>query len=61
MTAEDFLESTHKLRVQQQVTREEEEDKADDSEVEEFDNLRQASSLLLCARHQPMTKSQPCS
>jgi len=43
MTAEDFLESTHKLRVQQQVTREEEEDKADDLEVEEFDNLRQAS------------------
>ena len=43
MTAEDFLESSHKLRVQQQVTREEEEDKADDIEVQEFDNLRQAS------------------
>ena len=43
MTAEDFLESSHKLRVQQQVAREEEEDKADDLEVQEFNNLRQAS------------------
>lgn len=43
MTAEDFLESSHKLRVQQQVAREEEEDNADDLEVQEFNNLRQAS------------------
>lgn len=41
MTAEDFLESSHKLRVQQQVAREEEEDNADDLEVQEFNNLRQ--------------------
>lgn len=46
MTAEDFLESSHKLRVQQQVAREEEEDKADDSEVQEFNNLRQASCWI---------------
>ena len=68
MTAEDFLESSHKLRVQQQVTREEEEDKADDIEVQEFDNLRQASCWsrtlasyadLLWARHEHVTKSRP--
>ena len=66
MTAEDFLESSHKLRVQQQVAREEEEDKADDIEVEEFNNLRQAScwkrklgtnASLLRACHQLVTKS----
>lgn len=61
MTAEDFLESSHKLRVQQQVAREEEEDKADDSEVQEFNNLRQAScwirKLASWACHQHMTKS----
>ena len=64
MTAEDFLESSHKLRVQQQVAREEEEDKADDLEVQEFNNLRQAScrsrklgtnASLLWACHQHMT------
>ena len=43
MTAEDYLESSHKLRVQQQTTREEEEDRADEFEVEELNNLRQAS------------------
>ena len=43
MTAEDFLEASHKLRVQQQAIKEEEEDKADESEVEELNNLRQAS------------------
>lgn len=43
MTAEDFLESNHKLRVQQQVAREEEEDRADELEVLELNNLRQAS------------------
>lgn len=41
MTAEDFLEANHKLRVQQQVAREEEEDRADESEVEELNVLRQ--------------------
>jgi len=48
LTAEDFLEAHHKLRVQQQVMREEEEDRADELEVEELNNLRQASvsSLL---------------
>ena len=68
MTAEDFLESSHKLRVQQQVAREEEEDKADDLEVQEFNNLRQAScwnrnlatnASLPWACHQHMTKSKP--
>ena len=57
MTAEDFLEASHKLRVQQQVIKEEEEDKSDELEVEELNNLRQASvcwkrkaNLLLWAR-----------
>lgn len=40
MTAEDFLEENHKLRVQQQVAREEEEDRADEFEVEELNVLR---------------------
>lgn len=44
MTAEDFLEASHKLRVQQRVVKEEEEDKADELEVEELNNLRQASA-----------------
>lgn len=39
MTAEDFLEANHKLRVQQQVAKEEEEDRADEFEVEELNNL----------------------
>ncbi len=43
LTAEDFLESNHKLRVQQQVAREEEEDRSDELEAEELNNLRQAS------------------
>lgn len=43
MTAEDFLEANHKLRVQQQVAKEEEEDRADEFEVEELNNLRKAS------------------
>ena len=46
MTAEDFLEANHQLRVQQQTTREEEEDRADESEAEELNNLRQASILF---------------
>ena len=62
MTAEDFLESSHKLRVQQQVAREEEEDKADDSEVQEFNNLRQAScwnkTLASWVCHQHVTQSK---
>ncbi|CAH3165688.1 unnamed protein product [Porites evermanni] len=41
MTVEDFLESNHQLRVQQQTTREEEEDRTDDMEAEELNNLRQ--------------------
>ncbi|XP_073241242.1 uncharacterized protein [Porites lutea] len=41
MTVEDFLESNHQLRVQQQTAREEEEDRADDMEAEELNNLRQ--------------------
>ena len=41
MTAEDFLEENHKLRVQQQVAREEEEDRADEFEVEELNVLRE--------------------
>lgn len=41
MTAEDFLEANHKLRVQQQVAREEEEDRADEFEVEELNVLRE--------------------
>ena len=43
MTAEDFLEENHKLRVQQQVAREEEEDRADQFEVEELNVLREVS------------------
>lgn len=43
MTVEDFLEATHKLNVQQQTIREEERDRADESEAEELNNLRQAS------------------
>ena len=43
MTAEDFLEENHKLRVQQQVAREEEEDRADEFEVEELNVLREVS------------------
>lgn len=43
MTVEDFLEATHKLNVQQQAIREEEQDRADESEAEELNNLRQAS------------------
>ena len=43
MTVEDFLEASHKLRVQQQAVKEEEEDRADELEVEEHNNLRQAS------------------
>lgn len=46
MTAEDFLEANHKLRVQQQVAREEEDDRADELEVEELNNLRQVSVCL---------------
>ncbi|KAL9984067.1 hypothetical protein ACROYT_G006323 [Oculina patagonica] len=41
LTAEDFLESNHKLRVQQQVAREDEEDRSDELEAEELNNLRQ--------------------
>lgn len=41
MTVEDFPESNHQLRVQQQTAREEEEDRADDMEAEELNNLRQ--------------------
>ena len=41
MTAEDFLEANHKLRVQQQVAREEEEERADEFEVEELNVLRE--------------------
>lgn len=68
MTAEDFLESSHKLRVQQQVSREEEEDNADDLEVQEFNNLRQAScwNIKLAtnastsrACYQHVTRSKP--
>ena len=43
MTVEGFLEATHKLNVQQQTLREEEQDRADESETEELNNLRQAS------------------
>lgn len=43
MTAEDFLESNQKLRVQQQVEQEDEEDRADELEAEELNNLRQVS------------------
>ncbi|XP_015775693.1 PREDICTED: trichohyalin-like [Acropora digitifera] len=43
MTVEGFLEATHKLNVQQQTSREEEQDRADESETEELNNLRQAS------------------
>lgn len=43
MTVEGFLEATLKLNVQQQTIREEEQDKADESETEELNNLRQAS------------------
>ena len=68
MTAEDFLESSHKLRVQQQVAREEEEDNADDLELQEFNNLRQAScwNIKLAtnastsrACYQHVTRSKP--
>ena len=44
MTVEGFLEATHKLNVQQQTIREEEQDKADESETKELNNLRQASN-----------------
>lgn len=43
MTVEDFLEASHKLRVHQQAVKEEEEERADELEVEEHNNLRQAS------------------
>ena len=43
MTVEGFLEATHKLNVQQQTSREEEQDRADESEIKELNNLRQAS------------------
>lgn len=41
MTVEGFLEATHKLNVQQQTIREEEQDRADESETKELNNLRQ--------------------
>lgn len=41
MTVEGFLEATHKLNVQQQTSREEEQDRTDESETEELNNLRQ--------------------
>ncbi|XP_068710137.1 golgin subfamily A member 6-like protein 26 [Montipora foliosa] len=41
MTAEDFLEATHKLNVQHQAIREEEEDRADELDSEELNNLRE--------------------
>lgn len=47
MTVEDFLESNHQLRVQQQTVREEEEDRADDMEAEELNNLRQVLYLKM--------------
>lgn len=47
MTVEDFLESNHQLRVQQQTAREEEEDRADDMEAEELNNLRQVLYLKM--------------
>ena len=47
MTVEDFLESNHQLRVQQQTAREEEEDRADDMEAEELNSLRQVLYLKM--------------
>ena len=41
MTAEDYLEAHHQLRVEQQMIREEEQNKTDELEAEQLNNLRQ--------------------